>query len=70
MATGASKNRHILADNLQIPSSCATTHTPNIKLGNHLSLGSIHQTGIQLIRRGGEEEDDRGHQGDCVKKIS
>ena len=26
MATGASKNRHILADNLQIPSSCATTH--------------------------------------------
>ena len=24
MATGASKNRHILADNLQIPSSCAT----------------------------------------------
>ena len=27
LATGASKNRHILADNLQIPSSCATTST-------------------------------------------
>ena len=28
------------------------THTPNIKLGNHLSLGSIRQTEIQLISWG------------------
>ena len=26
---------------------------PNIKLGNHLSLGSIHQTEIQPIKRVG-----------------
>ena len=30
LATGASKNRHILADNLQIPSSCATTPNPHL----------------------------------------
>ena len=27
-------------------------HTPNIKLGNHLSLGSIHQTETLSISRG------------------
>ena len=33
-------------------------HTPNIKLDNHLSLGSICQTEIQLkdkVRRGGQQ---------------
>ena len=27
-------------------------HTPNIKLGNHQSLGSIHKTEIQSIIKG------------------